>query len=287
MIWLRFAAVLAGWLLLTAGLSGIEPVPDKVVVLTFDDASKSHYTVVRPLLLKHKFGATFFITEGWDFATNKTDYMTWDQIAALHHDAFEIGNHTRDHKGVSEKSIPDLPAQVLAINARCQEHGIPRPVSFAYPGNAFAKEALPALKELGFLFARRGGSPEYTYEQGRGIAYEPGLDHPLLVPTTGDARPTWTLDNLKAAVAEARQGRIAVLQFHGVPDTAHSWVNTSPERFESFMQHLADERYTVIALRDLARYADPEVKPQDPLGVIEDRKKLIAAGRDSSNSQAS
>ena len=158
----------------------LEPMPDKLVVLTFDDASKSHFTVARPLLLKYKFGATFFVTEGWDFATNKKDYMTWDEIAQLHKDGFEIGNHTRDHQGVTEKNVPRSAEQLRAINARCKEHGIPPTVSFAYPGNAISKEALAAAQGTGILFARRGGSPEYPYKDGRGIAYEPGLDHPLL-----------------------------------------------------------------------------------------------------------
>src|SRR5215471_21813606 len=99
--------------------SGLEPIPDKLVVLTFDDASKSHFTIARPLLLKHRFGATFFITEGWDFATNKTDYMSWDEIAQLHKDGFEIGNHTRDHKGVTDKTLADLPAQLRGISMQC------------------------------------------------------------------------------------------------------------------------------------------------------------------------
>ena len=105
---IRIVTVIAMWLALIGPAPAVDPVPDKLVVLTFDDASKSHYTVARPLLLKHKFGATFFVTEGWDFATNKTDYMTWDEIAQLHRDGFEIGNHTRDHKAVTDKSIPDL-----------------------------------------------------------------------------------------------------------------------------------------------------------------------------------
>ena len=43
-----------------------EPVPDKLVVLTFDDSVASHATFVAPLLKKHGFGATFFITEGFE-----------------------------------------------------------------------------------------------------------------------------------------------------------------------------------------------------------------------------
>jgi peptidoglycan/xylan/chitin deacetylase (PgdA/CDA1 family) len=277
------AAFLATLLAFASPAFALQPIPDRLVVLTFDDASKSHFTVARPILLKYKFGATFFVTEGWDFATNKRDYMSWDEIARLHKDGFEIGNHTLDHKAVTARTLRDLPAQLRGIDARCKKHDIPKPVSFAYPGNAIARDALAVLKDHGIRFARRGGSPEHPYKHGRGFAYEPGLDHPLLVPTAGDARPHWTLDDFKAAVSQARHGKIAVLQFHGVPDTAHDWVSTRRERFEVFMKHLADEKYTVIALRDLARYVDPTVVPADPFGVVEDRRRLVEQGKDGSN----
>lgn len=253
----------------------LEPIPDKLVVLTFDDSAKSHFTVARPLLMKYKFGATFFITEGFDFSTNKKDYMTWEEITQLHKDGFEIGNHTLDHKGVTEKTLADLPAQLRGISAQCKKHGIPQPTSFAYPGNALTKEALAVLKDNGITFARRGGAPEFPYKEGRGFAYEPGLDHALLVPSAGDARPAWTLDDFKTAVSQAKHGKIAVLQFHGVPDTAHDWVNSTKEQFESYMKYLADNKFTVIAMRDLAKYVDPAVNPNDAFGVIEDRKKLL------------
>jgi hypothetical protein len=154
-----------------------------------------------------------------------------------------------------------LREQIEAVNARCAEHGIPQPVSFAYPGNAIVPGALPILKELGIRFARRGGAPEHPYDWGRGFAYEPGADHPLLIPSAGDARPDWTLDDFKRAADQAREGRIAVLQFHGVPDREHPWVHTRPERFEEFMRYLQTNAFKVIALRDLARYVDPEKTP--------------------------
>ena len=169
--------------------------------------------------------------------------------------------------------------QLEAINARCLAHGIPRPVSFAYPGNVLDKDVLPILHGLGIKFARRGGAPEYPYDKGRGFAYEPGRDHPLLIPSAGDARPGWTLDDFKRAVSQARGGKIAVIQLHGVPDTAHSWVNTPTPLFESYVKYLADNGYRVIALRDLARYVDPTVVPSNPWGVIEDRKRQHVSGR--------
>jgi peptidoglycan/xylan/chitin deacetylase (PgdA/CDA1 family) len=254
-------------------VTALEAVPDRLVVLTFDDAVASHHAIVRPLLKRHGFGATFFITEGFSFRTNKQDYMTWAQIQELHRDGFEIGNHTRDHLSISDRTLGQLREQIEAINARCAEQGLPRPVSFAYPGNAITPGAIPILRELGIRFARRGGAPEHAYEWGRGCAYEPGRDHPLLIPSAGDARPDWTLEDFKRAVDQARSGRIAVLQFHGVPDREHPWVHTRPERFEEFMAYLHTNRCTVIALRDLARYVDPARGPEDPVAIVEERKK--------------
>ncbi|HMJ66652.1 MAG TPA: CehA/McbA family metallohydrolase, partial [Candidatus Binatia bacterium] len=251
----------------------LEAVPDRLVVLTFDDSVASHYSVVRPILKRYGFGATFFITEGFSFLTNKQAYMTWRQVKELHDDGFEIGNHTRDHMGVSARTLGQLREQIEAINARCSENGIPKPVSFGYPGNAIVPDALPILKELGLRFARRGGAPEYPYEWGRGFAYEPGADHPLLIPSAGDARPDWTIDDFKRAVDQAQSGRIAVLQFHGVPEYEHPWVHTRPERFEQFMAYLHTNRFKVIALRDLATCVDAEKAPADPLAIIEKRKR--------------
>src|SRR5690242_7072742 len=238
----------------TTPARALEPIPDKLVVLTFDDSSRSHIAVVAPLLKKHGFGATFFITEGFDFAVNPRDYITWDEIARLHRDGFEVGNHTRDHRPPSAKDPDGTIAQLAAIDAKCLANGVPKPTSFAYPGNALDLRALPLLHQHGIRFARRGGAPEYPYDGGRGFAYEPGLDHPLLIPSAGDARPGWKLEDFKRAVEQARHGHIAVLQFHGVPDTAHDWVSTSRRQFEQYMKYLADNGYKVIAMRDLAKY---------------------------------
>ena len=176
----------------------------------------------------------------------------------------------------SKANLAGLREQVEAINAQCAAHGIPTPVSFAYPGNAIEPMAIPLLEELGFRFARRGGAPEHPYDEGSGVAYEPGRDHPLLLPSAGDARPLWTLKDFKRAVSQAKNGRIAILQFHGAPDVEHPWVHTPRERFEEYMKYLHDEGYTAIALRDLAKYVDWRQKPTDPLTIIEQRKRELA-----------
>jgi peptidoglycan/xylan/chitin deacetylase (PgdA/CDA1 family) len=273
----RGGSWLVAWLLAAVIAAAAEPVPEKLVVLTFDDSSASHHAVAAPLLKRYGFGATFFITEGFSFRTNKRDYMTWEQIAELHRDGFEIGNHTRDHLGITERTVARLAEQLEAIAARCREHGIPEPVSFAWPGNRFHPSALPVLERAGIRFARRGSEPEVPYALGGGVAFEPGVDHPLLIPTTGDARPYWTVADLQRAVAQGGRGRIVVLQFHGVPEGEHPWVNTPRERFEQYMGWLHREGYTAIALRDVARFTAGRPVPADPLAAMNERKRAAAA----------
>ncbi len=248
-----------------------KPIPDKLVVLTFDDSAQSHATIAGPLLKRYGFGATFFVTEGFDFSNNKRDYMTWEEIRQLHEDGFEIGNHTRDHLAITEAAVGRLAEQLEAIASQCETHGIPRPVTFAWPGNATTPRAYEILADHGILFARRGGAPEKPYEGGEGFAFEPGRDHPLLLPSAGDARPDWTLENFVKAVDQARDGRIAILQFHGVPDTAHDWVSSTQPNFEAYLRYLHTEGYRVIALRDLREYVDPTVIPANPQQVINER----------------
>ena len=74
-----------------------KPIPDKTVVLTFDDACRSHATFVAPLLKEYGFGGSFYITTAFGFKTRKDWYMTWEQIKAMHDMGFEIGNHTFNH----------------------------------------------------------------------------------------------------------------------------------------------------------------------------------------------
>lgn len=61
----------------------LKPIPDKLVVLTFDDAVVSQATFVAPLLKKYGFGGTFFVCEFPPNFEDKTKYMSWAQIREL------------------------------------------------------------------------------------------------------------------------------------------------------------------------------------------------------------
>lgn len=217
-----------------------------IVVLCFDDAEISHYTIVAPLLKKYGFGATFFVCEmPWKTQADSAYYMKWPQIAELHKMGFEIGNHTGHHRNMTKLTREEMQQEVRYIEGRCREYSIPKPVSFAYPGNRADSLSQAVLKEMGYSYARAGGS---TY-------YDPKIDVPLLIPsyTMGstkklEERTGYALRNLQA-------GQILVFTIHGVPDVAHPDYTTSVEAFTEHLQFMKDNKYKVIALRDLEKYA--------------------------------
>lgn len=226
------------------GFSGTvkKQIPDRLVVLTFDDATASQYSVVAPLLKEFGFGATFFICEFPPHFRDTSKYMNWRQIRELDRMGFEVANHTRNHPPVSKLTKQELIGQLEYIEHRCDSSGITRPVSFAYPGYDLSLPVLEVLAEKGYRFARAGGSR----------AYDPQTDHPLLIPSwamNADNKPL-----MMEAFQEARDGKIVVLTIHGVPDIEHPWVTTPPELFREYLEYLAANRFKVIALRDLSNY---------------------------------
>lgn len=96
--------------------SALEPIPDKLVVLTFDDANKSDRSFVAEVLKKHGFGATFYVTEGLGFLKSKAHYTTWAEIRELHDMGFEIGNHTQHHRNVARLDADSLSASLAHID---------------------------------------------------------------------------------------------------------------------------------------------------------------------------
>ena len=271
------------WLLtslsiVAAGLESFaEKAPAKCVVLTFDDAVKSHRTFVAPLLKELGFGATFFVTHLW--MNDQTNFMTWKDVAEIHELGFEIGNHTWTHPNLAvPKTASRLAGELRLVEYELERVGVPKPVSFGYTGNGFGPEAVRELQAYGYKFARRGMQPEIPYGKMQiGPAYDPEQHHPLLIPTTADAYPDWTMEHFKRAVAPAVEGKIVVLQFHGVPDVAHPWVHTPPERFREYVQYLKQEGFRAIAMRDLEKYVERANLPDDPM--LEARYPLPEDGK--------
>jgi len=237
---------------------------ERIIVFTFDDAVRSHLDNVAPLLKEYGFGATFFVSYLW--MEDTVNFLKWEEIATLHKMGFEIGNHSWTHPDFSQPlNANELSGELGLIEWMLMLQGVPKPVSFAYTGNGFGPEAIQVLQEEGYRFARRGMQPEIAYgESNPGPTYNPGQHHPLLIPTTRDGYPDLEFEDYIKAIELAHDDEIVVLQFHGIPDITHPWVHVSYEIFKKVMNYLRDNKFKVIALKDLEKYL-PEQLPQDTL----------------------
>ncbi|SHF25301.1 Peptidoglycan/xylan/chitin deacetylase, PgdA/CDA1 family [Arenibacter palladensis] len=235
--------------IVTIGYSQIlkKEIPDKLVVLTFDDAPASQYSVVAPLLKDFGFGATFFVCEFPPNHKDSTLYMNWRQIKALDKMGFEVANHTHTHANVSKLTQSEFNAELEYIENKCDSLGIQKPQNFAYPGYGLNANALEYLQKKEYAFARAGGNR----------AYDPLTDHPFLIPswaTNADNK-----NEIISALEEAKNGKIVVITLHGVPDVEHPWVNTPPKLFREYLQYLSDQNFKVVSLRDLQAYIDVDI----------------------------
>ena len=241
-----------------------KPIPDRLVVLTFDDAPASHATIVAPLLKPLGFGGSFYVCAFDSFKTRKDWYMTWRQMKALNDEGFEIGNHTVGHGGGMDNYLA-MEDELFANNG-------PKMTTVCWPLYGAVWDICPELAKRGYTFGRGG------HER----PYRPSVDHPFDVPsyTIHDRVP---LETFVKQAQQACQGRVVVYCFHGVPDMEHSSVGLDPATFKVMMQYLKDNHYKCIAMRDLAEYIDPakamklpptanEVKAEEPFLTNKDDK---------------
>lgn len=225
-----------------------KPIPERLVVVTFDDGCASHATIAAPILKKHGFGGTFYVSDAYLFRERKDWYMTWRQIRTMSEQGFEIGNHTRGHGMLSLTDVGGLQAYVWTLEDEMIANRIPRSTTFCWPFYIVNPKFYSLLGSWGYTFARGG----------YGRVYRPAVDNPFDVPSFAVGGVGMTMEGFISAVQQATAGRVVVLTFHGVPDMEHPPVGTDPDLFEDMVEYLKENKYRVIAMRDLAEYVDVE-----------------------------
>lgn len=125
--------------------------PDKPIILTFDDGYRDFYTDAFPVLQKYHVKATSYVVPGFLGGPN---YMTKDQVKAIAESGIvEVAAHTIHH--VNLKNAPQHVLENEISGSKIQlEQLIGKPVTdFAYPYGLYDNASVVAVAAAGFATA--------------------------------------------------------------------------------------------------------------------------------------
>ncbi len=126
------------WLLAPLGAQA----EDIIVSFTFDDAPKSVVTVGLPLMAEAGYPATVYITT---LNTSVPDYMSWEDVAVVAAQGWEIGAHTHLHLDLTTLTDEAITLDLETANDDFLRHGFD-PVAFATPFGAYDDRVLEIVK---------------------------------------------------------------------------------------------------------------------------------------------
>jgi len=131
--------------------------PEKPVIISFDDSRAEHALIAAPVMEKNGFRGVFFIMT---ITYNKKNYMTKDQIVQLSKAGHTIGLHSWDHTMVIKyKEAADWKKEVADPKKKLEEI-VGKPVEYwAYPNGVYdhngAVELSKYMKISFTLFSKR------------------------------------------------------------------------------------------------------------------------------------
>ena len=117
--------------------------PDKPVVLTFDDGFKNFYSQAFPVLSEYSFCATVFLVTDFcgkynDWSGNpvelpRSELLSWSDIKALNDAGIEFGSHTKTHPDLTKLSRTEAEAEITQSKTAIEDTIGTEAVTFAYP----------------------------------------------------------------------------------------------------------------------------------------------------------
>lgn len=145
-----------------------DALPEKPVMLTFDDTDYDQYEVGAKELDKYGYKGVYFIMTVSIGKKGKVHYMSSEDIKDLADRGNTIGSHTYDHKNFKKYSGDDWKIQLDKPTAKLEEITGQKMLDFAYPFGLWNAEGIPELKKRGFRAAyaladkRDENEPLYT-----------------------------------------------------------------------------------------------------------------------------
>jgi peptidoglycan/xylan/chitin deacetylase (PgdA/CDA1 family) len=122
--------------------------PDKPVVITFDDGFTTDYTLVAPLLKTVDWPATLFLIVG-----RHKPRMPHRQVQAMIDSGWELGSHTITHEELPSLSAKGMRKDIAGSRKLLRkEYHVPVNF-FCYPSGKFNAQAEAEVQRAGYLLA--------------------------------------------------------------------------------------------------------------------------------------
>ncbi len=141
-----------------------KPLPDRTVLITFDDGLQDFYTDAFPTLQHYGFCATLYVVTGRVEETSRwlaplgeggRPMMSWREVALVCRQGIEIGAHTHTHPQLDILTHKHAREEIVRSKAEL-ENRLGRPVrTFAYPHGFASAATRRIVEEAGFTSACR------------------------------------------------------------------------------------------------------------------------------------
>ncbi len=142
-----------------AALRAGNPLPDRTIGITIDDAYVSIYEEAWPRLKEAGIPFTLFVATGAVDA-GTAGIMTWDQIRELAAAGVTIGNHGTNHGHLWQFDAGAIRADIANAQARIESEVEVSPSLFAYPYGEFDLTVRRSAADAGFeaAFGQHSGA---------------------------------------------------------------------------------------------------------------------------------
>ena len=131
-----------------------EKIPEKTLIITFDDGWRNQYNYAFPVLKKYNFPATFFVVVNYVGASK---FMSWEQLKELIANGMEIGSHSMNHPNL--RNLPEENLKYEIQNSKIiLEKNLKQTINvFSYPYCVFDSKIIKIVQESNYLAARSCG----------------------------------------------------------------------------------------------------------------------------------
>jgi peptidoglycan/xylan/chitin deacetylase (PgdA/CDA1 family) len=136
-------------------LSNIKNLPNKSVLITFDDGYENVFINAIPILERYNVPAVFFIPVGLiDNKIGELKVMNWGQVKSLSENPlFEMGSHAYDHVRLTSLDENNLDKQIRKSKTVLEEHLNINIIAISFPFGRCNKDIIKRIKEGGYYYA--------------------------------------------------------------------------------------------------------------------------------------